>query len=46
MISLSELFWMYVAMFAMIGDMRGWAKEVLVLSGENDAKLMVTILET
>lgn len=46
MISLSVLFWMYVAMFAMIGAMRGWAKEVLVISGVIVAQFLVTILET
>lgn len=30
MISLSFMFWMYVALFGVIGAMRGWAKELLV----------------
>ncbi len=30
MLSLSFVFWMYVALFALIGAMRGWAKELLV----------------
>lgn len=46
MISLSVLFWMYVIIFAMIGAMRGWAKEVLVTSGVVVAIFLVTIMET
>jgi len=46
MISLSVLFWMYVIMFAIIGAMRGWAKEILVTSGVIVALFLVTILET
>ncbi|MCF6277532.1 MAG: CvpA family protein [Anaerolineales bacterium] len=30
MVSLIFIFWMYVLMFAVIGAMRGWAKELLV----------------
>ncbi len=30
MVSLTFLFWMYVVLFAVIGAMRGWAKELLV----------------
>jgi uncharacterized membrane protein required for colicin V production len=30
MVSLSFVFWMYVILFAIIGGMRGWAKEMLV----------------
>jgi hypothetical protein len=30
MLSLSVLFWMYIILFAIIGAMRGWAKELLV----------------
>ena len=30
MVSLTVLFWMYVFMFAIIGGLRGWAKEILV----------------
>lgn len=46
MISLSVLFWMYVILFAFIGAMRGWAKEILVTSGVIVALFLVTILET
>ena len=28
--SLTAVFWMYVILFAIIGGMRGWAKEILV----------------
>ena len=30
MMSLAIVFWMYVILFALIGGMRGWAKEILV----------------
>jgi uncharacterized membrane protein required for colicin V production len=30
MVSLAFVFWMYVVLFAIIGGMRGWAKELLV----------------
>lgn len=30
MVSLTFLFWMYVVLFAVIGAMRGWARELLV----------------
>ncbi len=30
MVSLIVIFWMYVVLFAIIGGMRGWAKELLV----------------
>jgi uncharacterized membrane protein required for colicin V production len=30
MVSLAFIFWMYVVLFAIIGGMRGWAKEMLV----------------
>jgi hypothetical protein len=31
MISLAMLFWMYLLLFGVIGALRGWAKEILVL---------------
>jgi len=46
MISLSVLFWVFVFMFAMIGAMRGWAKEILVTAGAILAIFVITILET
>jgi hypothetical protein len=30
MVSLAVVFWMYVVLFAIIGGMRGWAKELMV----------------
>ena len=45
MISLSVLFWMYVVLFAMIGAMRGWAKEILVTAGVIVAIFVVTVIE-
>ena len=30
MMSIVYIFWMYVILFAVIGGMRGWAKELLV----------------
>jgi hypothetical protein len=46
MISLSVLFWMYVILFAIIGGMRGWAKEILVTSGAIVALFLINIMET
>jgi hypothetical protein len=46
MISLSVLFWIFVVLFAIIGAMRGWAKEILVTSGVIVAIFVITILET
>ena len=46
MISLSVLFWMYVILFAVIGGMRGWAKEILVASGVIVALFLITIMES
>jgi len=31
MMSIIYIFWMYVILFAMVGGMRGWAKELLVI---------------
>ncbi len=31
MVSLTVVFWMYVVLFAIIGGMRGWARELLVV---------------
>jgi len=46
MISLSVLFWMYVVLFALIGAMRGWAKEILVTAGVIVSLFLINILET
>lgn len=45
MISLTVLFWMYVVLFAMIGAMRGWAKEILVTAGVIVSIFVITIIE-
>ena len=45
MISLNVLFWMFVVLFALIGAMRGWAKEMLVSAGVIVAIFLVTIME-
>lgn len=45
MISIDVLFWMYVVLFAIIGGMRGWTKEVLVTAGATMALFVVTIIE-
>ncbi len=45
MISLNVLFWMYVILFAIIGAMRGWAREILVTSGVIVAIFVINILE-
>lgn len=45
MISLPVLFWMYVVLFAIIGAMRGWAKEILVTAGVVVAFFVVTVIE-
>jgi len=45
MVSLTFLFWMYVVLFAVIGAMRGWAKEMLVTFGVVLAIFIITVLE-
>jgi hypothetical protein len=45
MISLSVLFWIFVVLFAIIGGLRGWAKEILVTAGAIVALFLVTIAE-
>ena len=46
MLSLFVVFGMLVAMFAVIGAMRGWAKELLVTSAIVLALFIIQILET
>lgn len=46
MISLVVVFWMYVILFAVIGAMRGWAKEILVTFGIVLSLFLITVLET
>ena len=45
MVSILVVFWMYVALFAVIGAMRGWAKEILVTASVIVALTFSTLLE-
>lgn len=45
MISLSLLFWIFIVMFAIIGAMRGWAKELLVMFSVILAIFVITVLK-
>lgn len=45
MISLVALYWIFVALFAVIGAMRGWAKELLVTSAVVLGLFLNAILE-
>jgi uncharacterized membrane protein required for colicin V production len=45
MVSLPFVFWMYVVLFAIIGGMRGWAKELLVTFSVILALTLSTLLE-
>jgi len=45
LVSLLVVFWMYVVLFAVIGAMRGWAKEVLVTFSVVLALAFITLLE-
>ena len=45
MVSLSFVFWMYVVPFAIIGGMRGWAKELLVIFSVVLALTLTTLLD-
>jgi uncharacterized membrane protein required for colicin V production len=45
MVSLSFVFWMYVVLFAIIGGMRGWAKELLVIFSVILALTFSTLLD-
>ncbi len=46
MISLHVIFWMYIILFAIIGAMRGWAKELLVTFSVILAVFIMTVLES
>lgn len=46
MISLYILFWIFIVLFAMIGAIRKWAKELLVASAVVVAIFVITILES
>ena len=45
MVSLTFIFWMYVVLFAVIGAMRGWAKELLVTFSVILALFVLAVLE-
>jgi hypothetical protein len=45
MLSLTVLFWMYVILFAAIGMMRGWAKELLVTFSLILAIFIIVVLD-
>jgi len=45
MMTLTFAFWMYVALFAVIGAMRGWAKELLVTFGVILGLFIIGVLE-
>lgn len=46
MVSLTVVFYMYLLLFAIIGAMRGWAKEILVTFSIILAMFIITVLET
>jgi hypothetical protein len=46
MVSLIVVFWMYVILFAVIGAMRGWARELLVSFAVILALFILTVMET
>ena len=45
MVSLTVVFWMYVVLFAIIGAMRGWAKELMVTFSVVLSLFIITLLE-
>ncbi len=45
MVSLVVVFWMYVILFAIIGAMRGWARELLVAFSVVLALFIISVLE-
>jgi uncharacterized membrane protein required for colicin V production len=45
-ISIAVVFWMYVILFAIIGGMRGWAKEILVTFSVILALTLTTLLQS
>jgi hypothetical protein len=45
MMSLAVVFWMYVILFAIIGGMRGWAKEIIVSFSVILALAFMSLLE-
>ncbi len=45
MVSLSVVFWLFVVLFAIVGAMRGWAKELLVSFSVVLALFILTVLD-
>ena len=45
MLSLTFVFWLFVVIFAVIGAMRGWAKELLVTFAVILALFIITVME-
>jgi uncharacterized membrane protein required for colicin V production len=46
MVSLTVLFWLFVTLFAIIGAMRGWAKEILVTFSVLLAIFIIVLMQT
>lgn len=46
MVGLNVIFWMYVILFALIGGMRGWAKELMVTFSLVLSLFVINVLET
>ena len=46
MVSLSFVFWIFVGFFAIVGAMRGWAKEILVTFSVLLAIFIIVLMET
>ena len=46
MITVVVVFWMFVALFALVGGMRGWARELLVTSALVLGLFLIAILES
>ena len=46
MVSLTVLFWLFVVLFAIIGAMRGWAKEILVTFSVLLGIFIIVLMET
>jgi hypothetical protein len=46
MISILSVFWMFVILFGLIGAMRGWAKELLVIFSIVLALFLIYVMET
>jgi uncharacterized membrane protein required for colicin V production len=45
MVSINVVFWMMVILFALIGGVRGWAREILVTFGMILAMFVIAVLE-